>query len=364
MIEFLRTSAPPNHEAVKETQGFVKVRLAHGRQGSIVVIDTIFALRHSTSATWDYFLPSFYSPPFLAFSVPKEQAHGSPHVLNVSVDIAEPRKREALRVDLSFGSKDRVKVYPDGAQLYSCIIKHGHCLRAYRSGKACRCGTDFEVRVFHHTAATTRPKIIASGYLLGSPWNLQGTRKLTNVCYPYFTTIKKIRSENDLARIAMASEGKIFLRGTSTFFGSDPTIALDVYREDTRNRTATLPFWLPIGIIAPNHLLLHRPPGLQGAYYEVTLPEVVRVGLKPNAVLSIKKDCVLPSTESLRTFDYLVCGDASTEVGLAAPYDEENTSSVIHLERLTEDDLFAFWQRNANSDQVSNRQPEWRMLDS
>lgn len=362
-MSYLRTSAPSNHELDRKTQGFVKVRLAHGYQGSIVVIDAVFMLRHPTSSAWDYFLPSFYSPPFLHFNVPKEQARGSPHVLNVSVDIAEPRRQEALRIELSFGSEDRVKSYSDGAQLYSCLIKHDQCLRAYRSGKARRCDLDFEMRVFHHTASTTRPKIVASGHLRGSPWNLQGTRKLTNVCYTYFTTIRKIQNENELARIAMASEGKIFLRGTSRFLDGDPTIALDVYRETTCNRTATLPFWVPIGVIAPNHLLLHRPPGLQGAYYEVTLPEVVRVGLNTNTVLPIKEDHVIPDTQNLRTFDYLVCGDAATEIGLAAPYDEENTSSVLHLERLTEEDLFAFWRRNANSDQVSTRQPEWRTLD-
>jgi hypothetical protein len=47
--------------------------------------------------------------------------------------------------------------------------------------------------------------------------------------------------------------------------------------------------------------------------------------------------------------------------GLAAPYDEEETREVVHVEKLNVGvDLFEFWQANQNSNQVSDRMPEPR----
>ena len=39
---------------------------------------------------------------------------------------------------------------------------------------------------------------------------------------------------------------------------------------------------------------------------------------------------------SLKRFDYAVIGDSTTMVGLAAPFDEENTSETFVVEDLTE----------------------------
>ncbi|WP_180901479.1 hypothetical protein [Martelella soudanensis] len=45
----------------------------------------------------------------------------------------------------------------------------------------------------------------------------------------------------------------------------------------------------------------------------------------------------------MKRFDYLVVGDASSIDGLAAPYDEEETDQVVHVERLDAGlDLFEF----------------------
>ena len=363
MSGFIRMSAPATLTAALKTEGYAKVRLAHGDRGTIVVVDALFALRHLTSSIWDYYLPSFYGPPVLAFNLGQHDGQGSFHTLRISVDFAGPRKTEALRVSLSFRSDDRASTYNDGAQLYRCTIEHNEPLIHCRAGCARYDGNSFYLKAFHHTTFTARIKIKSSGYLLGSPWNLQGTRKLLNVRYPYFTTLRRIRNEFDLMRIAMASSGEIHLRGTGGYATPDPLVTLMVYRESTSNRRSPMSFWIPAEIIAPNHLRFHRPLGSAAGYYEVVLPEVVRVGITPDSVLRIYGDAVHPREDQLRTFDYLVCGDAATDDGLIAPFDEENTSDVVHLERLTNGDLFQFWQQNANSDQVSDRKPEYRILE-
>jgi hypothetical protein len=115
-------------------------------------------------------------------------------------------------------------------------------------------------------------------------------------------------------------------------------------------------------ILAPPHLLIHRPFGDQ-AYYEVVGPEIYRVGLQPGEALMYGHTATTADAGALRRFEYLVVGDASTLEGLSAPYDEEETKQVVHLQKLGAGiDLFDFWQANANSDQVTDRQPEIRML--
>lgn len=76
-------------------------------------------------------------------------------------------------------------------------------------------GGDFLLDLFHHTTAEAVEAINASGHFRGSRWNVQGTRELKNVEYAYFTSLPKIASEQDLARIAMASSGCIGLLRTN-----------------------------------------------------------------------------------------------------------------------------------------------------
>ena len=54
----------------------------------------------------------------------------------------------------------------------------------------------------------------------------------------------------------------------------------------------------------------------------------------------------------------MVLGDTDTEAGLIAPYDEEETKSLLHIEACTQQTLFDFWRSHANSDQVAGRTPE------
>ena len=54
---------------------------------------------------------------------------------------------------------------------------------------------------------------------------------------------------------------------------------------------------------------------------------------------------------------------ASTIRGVSAPFEEEDTKEVMHLQKLSDAmDLFGYWLQHANSDLVSGRKPEPRLL--
>ncbi|MEM5501847.1 hypothetical protein WNY59_09620 [Ahrensia kielensis] len=351
-----RKSDAPLSAFSRSADGYIKVRLAHGVRGTVLLPDALFYKQ----SVWYYFLPSFFGPPLLAFGIPNEADGMQFHNARFSIDISAPHAIHAARIMIEIKSTDLCTKYRDDSQLYKCKIFHEESLVQNAAGKCRKIDDDFWISVFHHTTAEVAKLIKNSGHFRGSEWNIQGTRNLKNVCYPYFTTMPKIRDSEDLQRIAMSSNEKIDLLGT----GYPPVrVTLKVYREKTENRTTSIRVRLPISIVSPAHLRLFDPDDqFEPSYYEVVQPEIVRVGLKPGTVLEFSGSRVLPVQEALKNFDYVICGNANSEVGLIAPYDEEETNEVLHFEKLENSDLFDFWQHHANTDQTSDRTPEPRML--
>jgi hypothetical protein len=152
----------------------------------------------------------------------------------------------------------------------------------------------------------------------------------------------------------MSSGGSIGFQTTS-YMAREEVLDLQVYRESTTGRTASLAVQVPTAALAPPHLLLH-PPVAGPAYYEVVGPEIFRVGLRPGAVVSLEEGKAVVASGDERRFTYLVLGDPSTVAGLAAPYDEADVEGVIHLQQFgADDDPFGFWQANANRDLMTGR---------
>jgi hypothetical protein len=161
----------------------------------------------------------------------------------------------------------------------------------------------------------------------------------------------------------MASNGIIQFQTTSSR-RLEQILDLRVYRENTVGRTSTLEIEVDSAALAPPHLLLHPFVQPNPAYYEIVNPEIFRVGLIQGAKLAITRKIAIVKSNDLRRFEYIVLGDASEVDGLAAPYDEEDTDQIMHLERLDSGlDLFEFWRANQNSDQMSGRVFERRELE-
>lgn len=332
--------------------GFIKFRLGHSTGRSYLVPEVLVGVAGSR-----FFLPSFFGPPLFGFHL-----EAGRHQVQFSMDAGGPRDANLARIVVDFSSQDRVRSFTDGAQLYRCRFEGPRQIARSASG-LCRPlpDGDFGLRLFHHTTTASAAKIRASGALWSSPWNLAGTRELKNVAYTYFTSLPRIRTEEDLRRIAMASSGKVELQTTSER-RLEAVLSLEVYRGATRDRTAALPFEVATALIAPPPVLLHPSIGVQPAYYEVVGPEIVRVGVEPGAVLPINAGVVTRVASDEKTFNYLVLGDASQTDGLAAPYNEEETKSVVHLELLADQDVFDFWLSHQNEDLVTGRAFEARVV--
>ena len=355
-----RLAGPPDRyssalgaDALDRFDGLVKLRLGHAAFGSMLLPELMFI----KLAGWRFYQPSFFGPPMLGFN-----EEPGMHVARLSIDVGSPRETDPTRLIIEIRSDGLVRRYDDGAQLYRCVVEGSSQLVRYASGRCRpRADDDFDILLFHITNPKAFAAIRSGGELRSSRWNLQGTRELANVAYVYLTSLPSIAAEEDLRRIAMSSDGVIRLQTTSNR-AHEETLELKVYRESTTGRTARLPVTVASDLLAPPHLLIHRPMGDQ-AYYEVMGPEIYRVGVQPGIALQYASGMATIGSGALMSFDYVVVGEASTVEGLASPYDEEETKDVVHVQTLDAGlDLFDFWLANQNSDQVSTRRPEPRVF--
>jgi hypothetical protein len=179
--------------------GCVKLRLGHSRRGTVIVPDLIFV----RAGPWRFFQPSFFGPCLIGFNV-----EPGLHVAEFSADVGSPRSTRPTRLILRVRSDAHVMAYSDGSQLYACQLNGSPHLAPWGSGRCQKMvNGDFALQLFHHTNPAAYSSIRASQELWSSAWNLQGTRRLTNVAYVYLTSLPRIERPEDLNRIAMASDG-------------------------------------------------------------------------------------------------------------------------------------------------------------
>lgn len=280
--------------------GLIKLKLVHARGSSVLLPDLIVA----EVSGWKWFQPKFFTACLLSFL--DGHAEGT-----TWIDLREQGPRLSVR----FSSQDFLRRFDDGAQLYRCEISDAPGLASFAAG-TCSVSDDHDILLdlFHHTTEHAREGIKRSGHLRPSAWNVQGTKKLENVEYVYFISLPAIESDDNLRKIAMASDGAIGFLPTNATSKKD-VVRIKVYRESTTNRTATVKVAVPVAAIASQHVYRHAPHG-NPVYYEICHSEILRVGLAQGAVLPIEGDRAMPIAGSLKRFDYVVLGDADTKEGL------------------------------------------------
>lgn len=323
--------------------GFIKVRLGHSNWGSVIVPDQLVI----KLGGWRFFQPSFFGPCLIGFNIEPDI-----HQAIFSMDVGRPRDNEPRRIIITLRSDSLVRSNADGSQIYACQIEGPTNLTRFSAGKCHMLAEgEFSLQLYHHTTPTNYPLIRASNELWTSAWNLAGVRELANVAYAYLTSLPKIENDNDLNRIAMASDGRLHFQTTSLRH-IENTLSIDVYRDNTKGRTAALCFGVPWTIISPPHLFIHQPM-IEQAYYEVVGPEIYRVGMMPGCKLRIANDMLNADDARRKNFQHIVLGETNSLNGLGAPYDEEGTSMIMRLQQFKAGEtLFDFWQANANSDQM------------
>lgn len=339
-----------------EYSGYIKCKLIHARWGSVILPDQIYLDNNATQ----WIQPLSFTPPLLA-------------------KVDDDDIRVSFYVDISCGNTVKiefdhagfVRKGDDGSEIFSCNIYGVEELPEFATGESRlnEYGVP-EVALYHHTGDATKPLIEKSGHFRGSKWNIQGNKELLNVHYVYFTGLDQILTHEDLIQIAMASDGKVHMirdgfdppaslrqRDLHGNYSAD-ILELEVYRESTTNRTATIKVFVNSEDLASQHLLFHQPPG-KPAFYEVCKPFIYRVGLPPGDKLPIEPATGTVKAGIAKHFNHIVAGDATNVDGLRAPFDEESTESIFKIERTPDGhSLVSFWFEFCNQDHFSTKKVE------
>lgn len=337
--------------------GFIKCKLAHGKNFSIIIPDQVYI--ESNSLLW--MQPIKFLPNML-YNL------GDIIIGHVYIDISM-----GVTIKVEFTTEDFITNLKDGSNIFKCKVRGPKNLKEYTTGTGImKDGIPF-IKLYHHTLKENMLKILESGYLKGSKWNIQGNKVLENINYIYLTPLDKITKDNDLIEIAMSSNEKIHLM-VDDFI--QPVVLYDnweekykgyvatlkVYKGNVSGRQNSIGFLVDTSIISPQHILQHSPFG-DNSFYEICRPFINRIGILPECNLSFKtgkKGNLFYGYDNLTKMgDYAVVGDARSIEGLIAPYDEENTDQILKIEKFQgKDNILEFWFRNSNMDHYENKNVE------
>lgn len=314
--------------------GYFKCKLVHCEMFSIIVPDLIYIMDDEDTFSWFQHY-SFLPNHLMKFS--ENEIYG---IINIDISWGH-----TLTIIIS--NEWHITNLQDNSNLFKCTITGPKNLLDYATGKGKLIDGKPFINLYHHTTHAIKELIEKSNDYIGSVWNYQGTKKLESLCFAYFTSLDKIVQEQDLVQIAMANEGEIFLIKDIT----QEIVKLQVYRENTLNRKATLVQLIDSTILMSNPILMHTQDDLSYVYYERSNPFVYRVGLEPNMTLPFSKE-IINQTENVHITDHIILGDATTELGLLAIFDEENTEQVFKIEPFynSETNILKFWFDNNNID--------------
>lgn len=320
-------------------EGYLKCKLVHCEKFSVIIPDLIYIMDDDKTFSWFQhysFLPNHLNK----FS--EDEIFGT-----INIDISWGHT-----LSITISNEGHIENFQDHSNLFKCRIKGPKNLLEYSTGKGEIIDKKPFIRLYHHTTEDVKGLIEKSSYYLGSVWNYQGTKELESLCFAYFTSLNEIKQEHDLVQIAMASEGVLYLIKDI----SQEIVPIKVYRENTFNRKATLSQLIDTTILMSNPILMHTQDDLSYVYYERSNPFVYRVGLAPNKTLPFDND-IISRTDDVTISDHIILGDSTTEIGLIAIFDEENTEQVFKIEPFhnTKTNILKFWFDNNNTDLYTDK---------
>ena len=321
--------------------GFVKCKLIHSKGKSLIVPDLIYIMTDEFKFEWI----QFYS--FLACML---------------TEFSDDKIIGSFPVDISFGHTIRITIMNewhqknliDNSNLFKCRIEGPENLMAFTSGKGEMINGIPYIELYHHTLPKFKDLINQGSFFKCSAWNYQGSKELSNFSYCYFTSLPKIVKPNDLKMIAMSSDGKAQLIVDVT----DEIVELEVYRESTSNRTATLKILIDSTLIENNHLWDHETNNGQ-VYYEKSNAFIYRIGAEVGTTIQFDNHRI-DRQENMKLLRYLVIGDARTKDGIIAPFDEEETEHIFKIELFPDNstNILKFWFKNKNTDLYTRKDIE------
>ncbi len=344
-----------------KTLGWIKCRLLHGAGYSLIVPDQL-VLEHR-GLKW--IQPLAFTAVMLAKFDEKDI------VCSLHIDISCGHN-----IRVRFFNRDFVRSFADASQLFKCEILGPPDLYKYSTGDAeWDAENNLYLRLFHHTTADACGKIKMSGHFRTSPYNIQGTTKLLqNVAYTYLTPLEKIATAGDLKCIAMAQAGiiqlcrdgfeppRVLMDGWEEAF-KDDILQLPVYASDPSKREMALETWVDSTTLAPQHIYRHDDGSR--VYYELPHAFIHRVGAEPKRNVVFDARGRIHQQFGLKSFDYVVVGDCNTIAGLRAPYDEEDTTHIMKIERIPDAaTMLDFWFERPNQDLYTDKQIELQKFEA
>lgn len=328
---YLKFFPAPKQIGPSTYDGYIKCKLVHQDRFSLVIPDQIY-LSLADQTYW--FQPFYFTANLISFV----NTGGS---CSFWIDLSF-----GARVQVTFSATGLQNRLPDGSFFYRCSISGPKVLFRYATGTAVIKNNVPYLKVFHHTDRKAEHGILESGEFWSSKWNIQGTKKLSNISYLYLTPLDKIACDDDLQEIAMSAIGRVPLRLDQSQ-SDKPDEYLRVYRENTENRTRTLPGWVRSDYLSPQHVYRHTPPN-GAVYYEIVCPFILRLGVEAGTTIKLNKTTLVP--QILKRLNYVVIGDATTLGGLRAPYDEEFTEHILKIDSPPPgEEIVLYWRENANS---------------
>lgn len=327
-------------------EGSIRCKLVHSESDSVVMPEQIYIITNDNKFNWIQPLTFFVN------LLLKDENNIR---CSFFVDISS-----GSTLKIEFTNSDWVRNFNDNSSLFKCRIHGPSNIHEYCTGSGYFHMNVPYLYLYHHTTRTNKSKILKSKEIYSSKWNIQGNKTLKNINYVYLTCLEKITKNADLKQIAMASDGKISLTKDNSCMPSiiNPKeldkfkgefIEINVYRENTYNRTATLEFVVCATFLSPKHLLKHFPEG-SCVYYEINTPFIFRIGTRPGKSLFFENKEIFEQ-DNIFNINYQIIGHADTIEGLEAPFDEENTKYIFKIEQLDVDtNILDFWFEHANSD--------------
>lgn len=333
--------------------GYVKCKLIHSPDDSLIFVDQIFLSYNETEFCW-------FQPLTIFANLLCEDKENDIVLCGIHVDISSGN---TLRID--FTNRDWICNFEDNSSLFKCTINGPKDLYQYSTGTGYFIENTPYLKLFHHTLPEYKSLIVESKILKPSKWNIQGTKTLVNIHYAYFTCLANIEKDSDLTQIAMASNGTLTLIPDNIQIPSvltpnelekyeDKILNIKVYRESTYNRSATLEFFINATILAPKHLWKHLPKD-NFAFYEICMPFIYRIGMQPFCPVKLDSP-IINKQKDMKMFNYQVVGLATDLAGLKAPFDEEDTEYLFKIEPLNSNtNILTFWFEHSNSDLYTSK---------
>ncbi|WP_459195757.1 hypothetical protein [Wukongibacter baidiensis] len=335
-----------NRDNIKYT-GYIKCKLVHDRDLSLIVPDYVF-IDFTDGLKW-------YQP--LCFL---------PNLIMKNIDVAT----NIIYVDISSGNsirveftnKDFIKEFDDNSQLYRCNIYGTTSLIEYATGDAYFDKNNIPyIQLFHHTKEEFKKLILEEMSFKLSKWNIQGNKKIHDKGYVYFTPLDKIINEGDLRQIAMSGVGKINLIPDyvpvpprsqlpyKTWLDTykNDIVEIEVYRENSVNRSATIELFIDTTILAPHHIYKHK---IQNTYYEIFKPFIERICTDSvEDYIKINGNKIFREENDIFNPQYIIIGDCSERKGLRAPFDEDDPEYIFKIDSCKNINFLDYWFEHANT---------------